>query len=269
MKQWNKDDLILFYYGELNHDENREVRNALASSGELQQEYAELCDFLDNNARMEVPPAESNLNQRIMAGVFQEAEKQAAHKEKKVNEKSTSDTIGWLSLGNWPKLAGISFALSFVVISIFFLGRWSSPNKQPISIAETPINSMEKREFFSAEESRRVLLNNVSSHFEIGGRLFTLVSNGNGEVSEQLEARKETIEELVALNRLYRRIAEKTGDKQLANLLHQMESILIEINNTDASSASSDIDYLKERLDNSDLIYRLKVTNKKIDQKLI
>ena len=270
MKQWNKDDLILFYYGELDQTQNKELRRALTESISFQQEYANLCDFLDNQTSLEVMPPEENLNQRIMASVYQQAEKQ--NKLTVQQRPQEFKLLGWIKAGFWHQLAGATFAMSFVVISVFFLGRWSTHVEPTNEVAETTLDVSGKKEnqgYFNASESQRILINNVSSHMEISGRLLTMVSNGNGDLSQQIESRRQIIEELVVLNRMYRRIVEQSGDQQLANLLQQTESILIELNHTQVDAEQTELQDIKDRLEQSDLIYRLKVTNKKLDQKLI
>lgn len=270
MKHWNKDDLILFYYGELDHAENKEIRKALSESTSIQQEYADLCDFLDNQTSLEVVPPEENLNQRIMASVYQQAEKQ--NKSSIQQRPQKFNLFGWIKTGFWHQLAGATFAMSFVVISIFFLGRWSTQLESSNEVAEASSEVGEPNDnqgYFNKSESQRVLISNVSSHIEISGRLLTMVSNGNGDLSQQIDSRRQIIEELVVLNRMYRRIVEQSGDQQLATLLQHMESILIELNHTQINAEHSDLQNIKQRIEQSDLIYQLKVTNKKLDQKLI
>lgn len=269
MKHWTKDDLILFYYGELSQDQNESLRKALAESQALQQEYAELCDFLDNDIRDEVPEPSNNFNQQIMAAVYQQAEKQSETK----SEVKQNNTIFQVINGLFnPRLLATTFALGFVVISVFYLGRWSSQIEQGPDIAgstqQEPANPATNDNDL-AQYGQRVLFNNVSTHIEQSSRLLTLVSNGNGDLASQIESRRKAIEELVALNRLYRRVAESSGDKQLANVLQQMESILVELNHTSPQAKTDELLNIKQRVEDTDLIFKLKVTNKKLTQKII
>ena len=174
-----------------------------------------------------------------------------------------------------------------MVISTFFVGRWSSQVEQNNQIAESTPNSVSSPNTssipmannspndrtdvaqFSPRESERVFFSNVSQHLEIGGRVLQMVSNGNGDLAEKVAERKQTIDELVALNRLYRRLAEQSGDIQLVGLLQQMERMFIELNHTDTTTKATDFENIRERLEQSDLLYQLKITDKKIEQKLI
>lgn len=270
MKQWSKDDLVLFYYGELTQEQNEALREAMTKSTELRQDYAELCDFLDNDAPLEVPQPTDNLEQQIMAALYQQADANARNDVITPPKKFSlwQAAIEFFNL----RLLATTLAMSFVVVGVFYLGRWSSQvEKVPEYVEE---RSSESQAIPSdgeqlARQSRRVLFSNVSSHIEKSNRLFRLVSNGNGDLAKQIESRRQTIEELVALNRLYRRVAQASGDRQLENVLQQMESILVELNHTSPQAQPDDLESLKQRVDDSDLIYRLKVTNKKLAKKII
>jgi len=272
MNKSTKDDLILFYYGELDHSQNKSIRQALADSASLQLEYAELCDFLDNKTTLEVPPPSDNFNQQIMTSIYQQVNVQPYGNIK--TQSKLSQLIEWLTGNQWHRLATASMAVMLVTVGVFFLGRWSSLPEQSLVIADNSSETIDSQASFSAEQSQRVLFSNVSSHLEMSGRLLTMVSNGNGELAEQIESRKNIIEELVALNRLYRRVAQQSGDKQLAGVLQQMESILIELNHIESDPEKNDgqpaeFNTLRDRLEESDLIYQMKVTNKKLDKKFI
>jgi hypothetical protein len=158
--------------------------------------------------------------------------------------------------------------LLFAVVGIFYLGRWSAtPLEAPI--VDLGAASKIERSFRPSDDaSRRVLLTNVSSHIETSQRLLTLVSNGGGELSAELEPRRQMIEELISFNRLYRRIAVRSGDTMLANVLQQMESVLLEISHT-KSSDDAQWNKVRERLDGTDLLFKLKVTDKRINHELI
>ncbi|TQV89358.1 hypothetical protein [Aliikangiella coralliicola] len=296
MKQWNKEDLILFYYGELEQEQQQSLGNALTESVQLQREYAELCDFLDNSVNLEVTEPDSDLNHNIMESIYDIADQQKkrAENQTKQSERDNSEAnhkadhqstlmsgfaswlkqIKWVSSTGWTNSAGAVMATLLLVVSVFYLGRMSVSgpdiSEQVAQNSEnTQAEQTSKKIAFDQQASRRVMLTNVSAHLEMSDRLFTLVSNGNGDLPEQIEERQQVIEELVALNRLYRRIAEKSGDNQLASVLQQMESILLELNHIEKSATSSDWQNIRDRVDNADLLFKLRVTNKKLNKEII
>jgi hypothetical protein len=111
------------------------------------------------------------------------------------------------------------------------------------------------------------LLTNVSSHIETSQRLLTLVSNGKDDPTGGIELRRQMLDELISFNRLYRRMAEQSNDTMLASVLQQTESVLLEINHT--KSVIGEWEKVRVRLQGTDLLYKLKVTDKKINRELI
>ncbi|WP_444996299.1 hypothetical protein [Aliikangiella sp. IMCC44359] len=261
MIHWDKDELLLYYYGELEQDKLEALEKALESSTELQQTYAEICEFLDEKIDIQVPAPSDNLKQNIMAAIYQ-VEQQKSN-QPHFQEETFSQKIYWwqkLLKPNFGLATGISFAL---VVSIFFIGRWSAKPDMPVQAEQS----------FTTQASQRVLFSSISHHLESSDRLFTLVSNGNGDLIQQIDSRRQAIEELVALNRLYRRLAENSGDKQLVYTLMQMEAILIELDNSlpnqSRDSQYVELNNIKQRIYESDLLFKLRVTNKNIKRKII
>ena len=254
-----RDNLILFYYNELDSSQSEAVQHALAKSLTLQQEYAELCEFLDNQVQLEIPKPDDNLNQRIMGAI---------HQLESTQKETSSPTqkpqfLQWLYNLSWQKPIGLAFTVVIGAVVVFSLGRWSS------QLENNPSPLVVNNEYFNEAESQRVLFNKVSTHLEIGSRLLTLVSNGNGDLAGEIESRQQIIEELVVLNRLYRRASERSGDVQLTRMLEQMEFILVELKNSDSNTPASEFNDIQERLNTSDLIYKMKVTNQKLQKQSI
>lgn len=276
MKQWTEEDLILLYYQELDLVQTWEIRQDMAESSKesiaLRRNYDALRKMLGSQLAIDVPAPRTDLNLTIMAAVkIAESEKRQApiiraidtqEKTKHWGQKISHYLVGPPS--NNFRLA-FMFVL-FAVVGIFYLGRWSaSPVGLPTALLES---SSETQQTYrpSAGASRRVLLTNVSSHIETSERLLRLISNSGNNLSSDLEPRRQMIENLISFNRLYRRLAEQSNDAMLANILQQMESILLEINH--ASDDDAEWDKVRSRLDGTDLLFKLKVADKKISLEL-
>jgi hypothetical protein len=103
---------------------------------------------------------------------------------------------------------------------------------------------------------------------ETSQRLLIRVSNGeNADVDS--ETRGQIVENLIGFNRVYRRLAEQSNDRALADVLQQVESMLLEISHTSGPDMGSQWNSIRERLDRSDLIFKLKVSNQKVSQEII
>jgi hypothetical protein len=234
---------------------------------------------LDNGQEDRVPEPSEGLNQRIMAAInAAESEKTQTPLATSMASEKTASAVAegltqkisrWLLGSREANLRPALMLVLFVLVGIFYLGRWSaSPLESPMVHVEASDKS-ERHYRSSSDASRRILLTNVSSHIETSQRLLTLVSNGGGDLSTDLEPRRQMIEELISFNRLYRRIAEQSDDTMLATVLQQMESVLLEISHTERSENDAEWKKVRERLDGTDLLFKLKVTDKRINHELI
>ncbi len=276
MKQWTEEDLILLYYQELNPAQTQEIMRAMTGSDSaskaLKHDYQTLCQVLDRSSNFYVPKPSSDLNQRVMSAVYyaESSKHQVTQTKQQYQSLDVESTLQkilrWLthSLGHSARPALIMGALALV--GIFYLGRWS------VAPIDVPLVHLEQTDDFEQGDqsnnsaSRRILLTSVSAHLESSERLFRMVSNGGDTLADDLKPRRQMIEDLISFNRLYRRLAEQSNDAMLVTVLQQMESILLEINHT----GDDDLQWQKvrNRLEGTDLLFKLKVTDKKINREL-
>jgi hypothetical protein len=268
MKQWTKNDLILFYYDELGSKQRHALIEDMAKSEALQLEYATLNAFLDTSVDLEVPEPSSQLEHQIMASIFQQKQKQAEAATPLNPEKTTKSSLfsGW----DWRYLLGKSVPVLLVIWGVFLLGRYSTNVDET---STTTLIAATDSTGFDALAGKRVFLNTISSHLGSTDRLLTQVSNSTENLPFEIENRRQAIEEMVALNRLYRRLAEKSGDKLLAGVLQQMEQILTELKHTQQLTpevdSQQDWNNIRNRIDSTDLLFRLRVTKKSLNNQSI
>lgn len=265
MKHWTEQDLILFYYQELEAPLESELKLALTQSAELQQRYAQLCHLLDEQLELVVPEPSADLNQRIMAGIKRS---QALRSDTTSAQHSTAQPwwrglMEWLGAGPNSGFALASFVALCVVASTFYLGRLTAPVESPT------LAQQEQAYYLDQQASRRILLSQVSTHMQTGQRLLTRVSNGEPGLADEFEARQQMVDDLVAFNRMYRRVAEQSNDAMLASVLTQMESLLIELRHTGGQTGEEPFKQIQQRLIETDLLFKLRVTDAKISQEII
>lgn len=269
MKQWTNDDLILFYYQELDDDQSQQLGDAIVASDLLKEQYDEICNLLGGVIKDDVPTPRADLNQKIMANITEL--KQASPPLRYANTKPKLSLFGLarekltqiLPSDQWGGLATASIAITVAIGVVFYMGRMSV---EPVTIAnERSATSTAEDQFaFNEKVSRRILLTNVSSHLETGERLLTMVSNSDEDARVDLTSRTQMLEEMIGFNRLYRRAAERSEDRTLVRVLQQMEIVLLQLYHTDNDTSESELKGIRSRLDDSDLLFKLKVTNKKI-----
>lgn len=263
MKQWTDEDLILLYYEELDADKAQALRKAMTESDDLRRRYDALCKMLDTDLHHDVPKPSRDLNRNIMARVnalYAQQNSTSSISQPDNAESWTQRLRQWLPFNQWNGIATASIALGLVVVITFYLGRSSvAPVDKPAvntHIANTAGS-------FDAKTSRRILLSNVSSHMETSQRLLMRVSNGGDDLTVDIDTRRQMIDDLISFNRLYRQLAEQSNDATLAKVLEQVESVLLEINNT---ANNGEWKKIQRRLDETDLVYKLKVTDSRISR---
>ena len=276
---WSDESLILFYYRELEPLEAKKLAQELAHSDKLQTRYQALTKMLDSGLNKEVPSPNNNLNQNIMAAVYQSIEQQESH-----NNESKTHLVQQKKnlLLNWCSAFKPSYAFSFCLVavlgfSLFYMGRMSvdTPQTQEWAIANGGEKNNNQQQAFSERDSQRVLYASLEKHLDSSSRLLTNVINTDSLDSDQMSQRKQHLDDLISFNRLYRQLIVKSGDKQLAHLLMQMESILLELRNANVTTSDKtlmtqdELEHVKKRLNKSDLLFKMKVSNKKLQQRMI
>ena len=272
MKSWTRDDLVLFYYRELGESQSRELTIAIANSAQLKQEYKQICNVLDSAVSAEIPELSENLNQRIMTNIYEQQVRTTpvakAHSKRGILSSLRNHLTEIFFTDQWRYCATASIAIAVVMAGVFYMGR-ISVESESIVIEQAGAPEVGAQYAFDDQASHRILLTSVSSHLESGGRLLTQVSNGAEGAEVDLPAREQMLEQMIAFNRLYRRAAERSSDGTLVSVLQQMENVLLELYHADDAVNDAGLKGIRSRLDNSDLLFKLKVTNKKISQEII
>ena len=272
---WEEETLIMHFYGELDAKTAQALDKALVQSPKLSKQYQTLVQFLSDGIEQSVPEASKNFEQNIMAALMREADQKETQSTSGARISDTRQSSWWRRSQPLNLLAG-SAVMATLLIGVFFVGRWSSqvePQQQIASNNQGQSSVASNLKGQQSEFGQRVLFTRVHQHIESSERLFTLVANGNGELPQMIAERKKIIDELLALNRIYRRISQQQGDTKLAYLLEGMETMLLELNNLQPSNTSGEqsagFENVKRRLENTDLLFKMRVTNKKVEQKII
>ena len=141
----------------------------------------------------------------------------------------------------WPRWIAVG-ALAASLIVAFYLGRHSRP--EPETYALRP------------EVRERLLNAALADHLDRSQRvLMELVNSRGGDASLDTA----TIEDVVAANRLYRLAAQRQGDQRTVAVLEDLERLLVEA----ANGAPGEADTLKRRVDDTELLFRVRTVRER------
>lgn len=158
----------------------------------------------------------------------------------------------WSMWFSWQRLAAIGATASLIVFA-FVAGR-QYPDSRPGSPSVATVAE-------SGESARnRLLLVTLNDHLEQSQRMLTEMSNSD---SDELPVERESAQDLLAANRLYRQTAKQAGDRSAVAVLEDLERYLIEA----AHASPGQLKDLQRRMQEEDILFQLRVMNSQLRQR--
>jgi hypothetical protein len=163
---------------------------------------------------------------------------------------------GWLEPRRWAA-AG---AIAALVIAAFLAGRVSKRGGvEPMT---------------ATEESRvreRVLLMAVGEH--LGRSEMVLVELANAQPASagakqvNISAEQRRAEDLLEENRLYRQTALEQGDTGLANVLDDLERVLLDVAHSPREVTPAQLETIRQRIETRGILFKVRVVGKELQQR--
>jgi hypothetical protein len=239
MKRLSDEELVLYYYGEAPDAE--EIERRLEGSAEERRRYAELSRVLDTVEEPEIPEKPAGYGASVWRGL-----------EPRLEKKS------WLGSWSWELLRprrewALAGAMAMLLVVAFLTGRfWPREETAPV-IAEQPAASTE-----------RILLVTVAGHLERSEMLLLELVNAQENGTFDLSLERRLAGELSGESRLYRQAALNAGQADVALVLEQLERVLVELSHGPAETPSSELGELRLRLDEADLLFKVRVVGTRL-----
>lgn len=226
MKHLDEDQLILLHYGETAHDADAHLRGCAECRTRLES-LRGLLGSLD----LPVPDPGPGYGSQVWRRLAPRLE--AGPTARVVRPRAF-----------FPRLALVGIAAA-VLVAAFLAGRfWQQADK-----TADPI---------SAASRERVLQLAVGDHLQRSQTvLLELVNSGPDSPGSPRE--QERAEELVSTNRLYRQTAVRSGDTAVADVLEQLERVLVEIARSPAPLSGAEQESLRKRIEGQGLLFKVRV----------
>ena len=164
--------------------------------------------------------------------------------------------------GRWPlgKIWIWAPAMAALLAVAFLAGRfWPRPGVNPGSATNTAT---------ATPVRERVLLVAVGDHLERSQMILAEIENSpDAKARLDLAGRRNTVEDLLQNNRLYRQTALRTGDTAMASLLDDLERVLAEIAHAPSDVSARDLDALRHRIESQGLLFKVRVIGAKVREK--
>ena len=128
------------------------------------------------------------------------------------------------------------------------------------SAANTPVVADGAAENGGTQAQERVLLTAFTEHLSQMEILLVEVMNAQPTAAEPdaWTFQRTTADELVATGRLYRQTARQTGDLQVANMLEDLEGVLVEVAAAPEAVDRRNVDSLRARIEDDALLFKVR-----------
>jgi hypothetical protein len=224
--------LISYYYGEAG--DPAAVEHLLAADPEARRLFEELTALLDQVEPTEPPERGDDYAQRVWQKVQWRLEPHLRFR--------------WWEFLTLRQVVPAALLAAFL-IGAFLVGRFAGG---PGSAPEPGI---------SAQARRQILLMAVGDHLE--RTQLVLIELLNAPPNGTLDVRSERAEagDLLTDNRLYLDTAEQSGDPVIAEVLQELEPVLIELRQGPERLSPDDIQRLRAALEEQGTLFKIRVVN--------
>ena len=232
MTHLTEEELVLHYYGEIDRDQKPRIEAHLATCGDCQAAGAQLSGVLHLVETTPMPEARAGFERDVWARL-------EPRLEARTGWRAWATAPGWLLAGGIAALLVMAFAA----------GRFSGG-----PAASAPPTALQ-----AAAASERVLRAAVGDHLDRSQMMLVELVNTDAEHQDGLADERSRAADLVSANRLFRQSAEQSGDTAIADVLDDLERVLLEIANASADETPGQRADVKSRIQAEDLLFRVRV----------
>jgi hypothetical protein len=158
-----------------------------------------------------------------------------------------------------PRRIAALGAVAALLVAAFVAGRMSGPRTGPSPVAD------------AGKVRERVLIMAVGNH--LGRSEMMLVELANAEPQSAAEKRvdisgeQRRAEDLLEENRLYRQTALEQGDAPLANVLDELERVLLDVTHSPQEVTPVQLEGIRKRMEERGILFKVRVVGKELQQR--
>jgi hypothetical protein len=238
------EDLILHFYGEGDAPDESRIDEHLRTCVSCQAAFAELRETLQMVDAAGVPEPDAGFERVMWTRVQQALPKRSPRGRWTMHQ--------WLPVTAWA-------AVVVAVVSVGF--SWWLPRTPTTETTGPNAPSAAVRSADVSRYQERVLLTALDAHFQQTEILLVELLNAPEDGTE-FSFERASADDLVASGRLYRVTAQQSGNRQLAQMLDDLESVLIEVARSPEKPTRGEFASIRERVDDNGLLFKVRaVTN--------
>jgi len=236
-----EDDLILFFYEEGTVDERARIASHLAMCDSCRVQYEEIQESLALVTSADVPAPRPGFDERVWA---------------EVSKSLPASRPRWSSRQVGPMLAWAA-AVTLIAHAGY---NWTRDHAVPFRPATgAVVNADVLRE--------RVLLGALDQHFDQTETLLVELLNAPADTGEVLSYERATADDLISTGRLYRETAYQTGQRQVAGVLEDLESVLVEVARSPDAVIPGELEAWRSQIEDHGLLFKVRAVTQEIRER--
>ncbi len=164
----------------------------------------------------------------------------------------------WQSWMEPRRLAGVG-AVAALIIAAFFVGR--------ISMKDHIVDKVASQE----QVRERILVVAVGQHLGRSEMMLVELSNAEPANPKQkqvnISAEQHRAEDLLEENRLYRQTALQDGNTGLANVLDELERVLLDVAHGPQEVSPAQLESIRHKIEARGILFKVRVVSKELEQR--
>jgi hypothetical protein len=248
MKHLSEEELIAYQDGD---SSGREAAAAhINSCAECQAELNRLAEMLAAYQALPVPDPGEGYGRRVWQQIAPRLEEKRRH---------------WWQVFLEPRRLTAAGLVAALLLVAFLAGRVSkrvSPAGEGITTTATAD---------AARVRERVLMLAVGEHLGRSEMVLMEIANagpeGAGVKQVNLSSQRRRAEDLLEENRMYRQTALQEGDTGIANVLDELERVLLDVAHSSGNVTPAQFKSIRQRIDEDGLLFKVRVLTKEIERR--
>lgn len=265
MNHPSEQDLVLYAMGDA--DGMAETEAHLAGCADCRDELDAVRHLLAATEQLPVPEPDAGFEERIWRRQRRELrtaqERETLENAATVEISAVQRSIVRPPLWSMQRMVLVGSVAAMLVIA-FLVGLYSAPPGTEIVPEPGPgaATASGGDAGAPAPGRDRVLLIAVGDHLERARMVLVELVNAetpNGAGAVDLSTQQARAEQLLVDNRLYRQSASLQGQSDVADVLEEIERVLVEVARSPGQMESAEIEWLRERIQARDLLFKVSV----------
>lgn len=247
MKHLSEEQLIAYQDGERSGRE--EFAAHIAECAECRAELERIAGMLAAFQALPVPEPGEEYGRRVWQQIAPRLEEKRSH---------------WWDFFLEPRRLTAGALVAALVLVAFLAGRVTRHTGIEKGITGPAAAS-------DAQVRERVLMLAVGEHLGRSEMVLMEIANAGPEGARvkqvNISSQRRRAEDLLDENRLYRQTALQEGDTGLANVLDELERVLLDVAHSPQTVTPAQFKSIRQRIDNDGLLFKVRVMTKEIQQR--